>query len=181
MKLALLCLIIFLDILNRVFPHIPNFSPSTVFALYLGMKCSKKIAYLAILTMTMLSDFILHLEFHWPMIGNWTFFTYSALIMISSTGYLFKQSGYGHSFFLNCVNSSLFYWLWTNAGTWLISPLYPHSFSGFISCYIMALPFLTWALIGSLFWSSMISIMEYYFEIIKYKEPLYKKMSLANL
>jgi len=54
------------------------------------------------------------------------------------------------------LGSSFSFWLWSNFGVWLTSGLYANSFSGLVSCYYMALPFLGNALIGDLIWSYII-------------------------
>lgn len=55
------------------------------------------------------------------------------------------------------------YWIWTNFGTWLIEGLYPHTLTGFVSCYTLALPFLANSLAASIAWCATIVLCEHYF------------------
>jgi hypothetical protein len=52
------------------------------------------------------------------------------------------------------LGSSVFFWLWTNFGIWLVgdgSP-YPHTVEGLVTCYYAAVPFLGYSLAGDLAW-----------------------------
>jgi hypothetical protein len=46
--------------------------------------------------------------------------------------------------------ASLVFYLVTNLGVWLTGTWYPHTISGLISCYVAAIPFAKWTLIGDL-------------------------------
>ena len=99
-------------------------------SIYLGRKWGLGVAVLALV----LSDLV---------IGNTMIlvFTWSALGMIAYGGRWLKgkawwvAGGYG-------LGASLWFYFYTNFGVWLIGSLYPHTFSGLVSCYVMGLPFL---------------------------------------
>lgn len=48
------------------------------------------------------------------------------------------------------IISSIFFFLYTNFGWWLVSNMYPHTLDGLTQCYIMGLPFFKNNLIGNL-------------------------------
>lgn len=48
------------------------------------------------------------------------------------------------------IGSSIFFYIYTNFGWWLMSGMYEHSFSGLIRCYYMAIPFFRNNLMGNL-------------------------------
>jgi len=48
------------------------------------------------------------------------------------------------------IVASIFFFLYTNFGWWLLSNMYPHNLDGLIQCYIMGLPFFKNNLIGNL-------------------------------
>ena len=50
--------------------------------------------------------------------------------------------------FLATLTSSIIFFIITNFAVWAATPLYPRTVSGFIDCYIMALPFLRNSLLG---------------------------------
>lgn len=48
------------------------------------------------------------------------------------------------------IISSIFFFLYTNFGWWLMTNMYPHTLEGLVRCYVMGLPFLKNNLIGNL-------------------------------
>lgn len=149
--------IISFGILTRLIPHWPNFSPEIVFALYLGMKNTALRTSAYILSMAVISDLFLGFG-----IGSWAIFTYSALLVISGVGVYIKEKGFGVGFMVSAASVTFAYWMWTNFGTWLLSPLYPHTPAGFVACYTLALPFLGNALAASFAWCAIITLCETY-------------------
>lgn len=171
-KMMLPFFIISFGILTRLIPHIPNFSPELVFALYLGMKSPKHLLCLYIFLMALISDALIswqHPDF--SNVGDWTPFTYSALLGIGGMGLLIKKKGFGLVFMTMSGVATLAYWIWTNFGTWLTTHLYPHSFEGLIMCYLVALPFLGNALAASVAWCAIIVWCETYIPKKNVYEP----------
>ncbi len=163
MKPLVALLIISTNILSRLLPHLPNFSPEIVFTLYLSMKYEKLTTSIMIaLSMTIVSDVLLSWVYIWSTFGAWTVFTYSALWVIVLMGRRLKTHHIGKSFYVITVIATLFYWGWTNAGTFLLSGLYPHSWNGFIACYTLALPFLANSFAGSMLWCTIMSACDHY-------------------
>lgn len=141
-------LIISLSVLSRLIPHAPNFSPEIILALYLGMKSRRQFAFLNIVLMAIISDLLISVQHpHFSGFGDWTLFTYSALLAIGGIGLLIKQKGFSLLFIESSGIATLFYWLWTNFGTWLTSGLYPHTLIGWSVCLTTALPFLASSLL----------------------------------
>lgn len=154
-------LIISCGIFSRLIPHLPNFSPEIVFALYLGMKNDRPlIGFATIFLMAIASDILLSISHPWPAFGNWTLFTYSGLLIIGWVGAMQKSSCYGMKFMLSALGATLGYWIWTNLGAWLMSTMYPHTLPGFITCYTLALPFLSTAIAASIAWCAIIMVCE---------------------
>lgn len=70
------------------------------------------------------------------------------------------QTGGGYhlqGLFSQSCFATLFFWVWTNAGTWWMSGLYPHDQIGLLDCYVLAWPFLENAVLGTLFWFGVMS------------------------
>lgn len=157
----LVWLIISCGILSRLIPHLPNFSPEIVFALYLGIKIPQRAACLSVLSMAIISDLLISWQVvKFSFFGTWSLFTYSALLLIAGWGIRIKHKGLGALFVGIASMSTFFYWLWTNFGTWLMTDLYPHSLAGIWMCYELALPFLTNSLAASLIWGITIVLCE---------------------
>lgn len=163
-KMMLSFFIISFGILTRLIPHIPNVCPEIVFALYLGIKSQKSFVYLYIFLMALISDLIIGWQQHEFLIfGDWTLFTYSALLCIGGLGFLTRKKSFGMIFIGTSCIATLAYWIWTNFGTWLMAGLYSHTLTGLISCYTLALPFLGNSLAASFAWCITIMICENYF------------------
>lgn len=82
-------------------------------------------------------------------------FTWSAWAMIGFFGWFVrKKRGYSYKFILSLtgmgIAASLFFYLYTNFGVWLLWDMYPHTFAGLVQCYIMGLPFLRNNLVSDL-------------------------------
>jgi len=127
---------------------LPNVETLTISALLAGSMLGGMYSVLVPLGIVVLTDVL---------IGNNSilFFTWSAWIVIGTFGlaarknkktkinFVIKMTGLG-------LASSLFFYIYTNFGVWLLWPLYTHDISGLIQCYLMGLPFLRMSIIGNL-------------------------------
>lgn len=48
------------------------------------------------------------------------------------------------------MGGALLFYVWTNFGVWLVSGMYPPTFTGLLQSYYMALPFLKWHLVSNM-------------------------------
>lgn len=156
-------LLLVIALIVKVTPHLPNLSPELVFTIYLTTRWNKLFALSYAFLMWVLCDVAYAVIYHTQAFGSWTLSTYSAVffIILFSSFNKNKLNGYwliGYS----CVVSLLF-WIWTNAGVWIFSNMYPHSPLGLAACYEMALPFLAYAFTSAVFWSVVLLIARYWF------------------
>lgn len=156
----IISLIIFAGVSFKIIPHLPDFSPEIVLSLYIGHKLPSKWAWMVILLITVISDYILSLTMGYPAFGSWSYFTYSGMIAICLLGSQTFFKGSSLKFLALSLLSALAYWLWTNLGVWLTSNFYPHTENGFLICYVLALPFLKNSLLSSLVWGIFITVYE---------------------
>ena len=73
-------------------------------------------------------------------------FVYLSFIVISGVGYIFGKIN-----LKSILLSSLIFFIVTNFGVWLIG--YPNTLKGFLACYVAAIPFFGWTIVGDLFYS----------------------------
>ena len=136
----ILILFVFFAALLRVLPHPPNFAPITALALFSGVYFSNR--YLAIivpiLAMT-LSDIVLGFY-------SISYWVYGSFILVTVFGMVAKSIKIKSIFI-----SSLIFFFFSNLGVWILG--YPKTLEGFILCYTLAIPFLTYSLLGDLFFS----------------------------
>lgn len=154
---------IVLGILGRLIPHPPNMAPMTSIALFGGSQLSRSRAF-AVTTLTMIaSDMLLALAEGHPVFGTWSLFTYSGFALIVVAGMWLRTNPTAGRTLSLLLGSSLFFWLWTNFGVWLMGDAsYPHNASGLVSCYVAAIPFLGNALVGDLAWGLVLFLSFHY-------------------
>jgi len=127
-------------VLLRLIPHLPNFTPVTAIALFGGLYFTRKSwAYLAPLIIMVLSD--LYLGFH-----SISIFVYAAFLLVSFIGTQTKKPSV-----FTILLSSISFFIITNFGVWLIG--YPKTWTGFVECYTLAIPFFRNSLLGDFFYS----------------------------
>jgi len=145
-------LIIFICVC-RVIPHLANFSPMICVALFAGNIIQKRFAVAAVLLGMLLSDILLAWVYHYPMLGSWSFFTYTGLAAILLIGARIAHlSGRFMPGLIAVLASNLGFWVWTNLGTWAFSGMYHVNFNGLITCYTAAIPFLQHSTMSAMVW-----------------------------
>ncbi len=125
---------------------IPNFEIITTISLIAGIYLGGMFIAIIPLSVIFISDL---------MIGNnfILLFTWSAFVFISLVGYFFrnrvKKNIIIGSMGVSLI-SSVFFYLYTNFGWWLMSGMYEYSLAGLLRCYYMAIPFFRNSLVGNL-------------------------------
>ncbi|MGZ3740120.1 MAG: DUF6580 family putative transport protein [Bdellovibrionota bacterium] len=145
---------IVLGILGRLIPHPPNMAPMTSIALFGGVQLSRSRAFAVTMLTMIMSDILLAWAEGHAVFGMWSLFTYSGFALVVLAGMWLRLAPTAGRTRSLLTGSSLFFWMWTNFGIWLVgegSP-YPHTFDGLLSCYVAAIPFLGNALVGDLAW-----------------------------
>ncbi|MBZ9572608.1 hypothetical protein KJA17_00215 [Patescibacteria group bacterium] len=152
-KILAALLLIFFGVIGRLliveFIKIPNLEIITSFSLIAGAMLGGIFTFLVPLSIIALTDIYF---------GN-TFiliFTWSAFGIIGIFGRLLKKrKSFNFRFIFEMTGmgaiSSLFFYLYTNFGWWVLAGIYPLTWQGLIHCYIMGLPFLRTNLLGNLF------------------------------
>tara|TARA_Y100000590_G_scaffold126542_1_gene144726 strand:- start:70 stop:576 length:507 start_codon:yes stop_codon:yes gene_type:complete len=165
-KIILLCIIIFLVSLTRIFPHPPNFTPILALAIFGGAYFPNKIAALTLPVIAMfLSDLIL--GFHSQM-----YVVYGTIVILSFLGNIIKTKNIKNLAISGLVGS-LFFFIITNFSVWISGSLYPLTFDGLIQCYIMAIPFFHNTLISTLLF---ISVLFFGYNFAEKKYQILKKV-----
>lgn len=148
-KIIFSTILIAVGIIGRfVFKDIPG-EAMTAVVLLAGALLGRRYALPISLIIIAVSDMI---------IGNSPIllFTWSAWVLIGLFGaVLHQQKKVGLKFTAGMTGlglvSTLFFYLWTNFGVWVIGSWYPHTASGLYQCYVMGLPFLREQFLGNLF------------------------------
>ena len=125
--------LILLAALSRVLPHPPNFSPVAAVALFAGAYfAARKWAFIVPLAALALSDVVLA-SMHGGLYASW----------FGGTG-------------IWLVAGSVLFFLVTNFGAWIGSPMYPQTAGGLAAAYIAGVPFFQWTVLSTLFYSALL-------------------------
>ena len=133
-KLLAIILVTF-GIFSRLIPHNPNAAAIGALMLFGGTYLPKKIFWLPLLAL-FISDYFIGFY------GTDMFYVYGSYLLIGLVGFWLKD----HKKPLNILGSSLYasglFFLITNFGVWAYpNNWYPHTISGLMQSYLLALPF----------------------------------------
>jgi hypothetical protein len=152
---------------TRLIPHPPNFTAIGAMALFGGAYFDRKYLAFAIpLTAMFLSDIII--GFHPGMYA-----VYLSFILIVVIGMTLKDRKKIGNIFLAAVSASVLFFIITNFAQWLSYPLYSKDITGLIACYVAAIPFFHYTLLGDLFFAGVLFGA---FELAKVKFPQLTKV-----
>jgi hypothetical protein len=152
---------IVLAALSRLLPHPPNFSPVEAIALFGGAYFSNRWAAVWVPLVAMfLSDLALGV-----MNGGiyWSYFLSAGYLLVYACIALSAVLGFGLRGRVNVARvgaysiiGSLLFFVVTNFGAWLGSPMYPQSAAGLAAAYVAGIPFFQYTLLGTLFYSTLL-------------------------
>jgi len=130
---------------SRFIPHPPNFTSLLALSFYVPALLG--VRYLpALLIGFVITDLVI--GFH-----EVTLFTWGSVILIG-LGSKFYTKNISNRIFGSLLGTCLFFTI-TNFGVWSLGS-YGYTFSGFITCYTLAIPFFAYSLISTLFFSTII-------------------------
>ena len=130
---------------SRFIPHPPNFTSLLALSFYVPALLG--IRYLpALIGSFFLTD--IFIGFH-----SLTLFTWGSVILIGLCSKFFLLNIYTRV--LGALLGALIFFIVTNFGVWLMGS-YGYTFSGLITCYILAIPFFTYSLISTFIFSGII-------------------------
>lgn len=149
-KIFIAMMLIVLGVIGRFvfieYIGIPNFEIITTISLIAGIYLGGMYIAVIPLSVIFISDLIIGNNFI-------LLFTWSAFLFISLVGYFFRNK-VKKNIIIGSISvsllSSIFFYLYTNFGWWIMSGMYEHTLSGLLRCYYMALPFFRNNLVGNL-------------------------------
>lgn len=127
-----------------------NFTPITAIALFSGaVLADKRLAFLVPLCAMIATDAILGFY-------SGIFVVYFAFLLITCFGLLLRNRIKPLPVILSSVGASVIFYLVTNFALLYPTWLYPHTWTGIMSSYTVAIPFFRTALAGDLIYSIML-------------------------
>ncbi len=153
--------LIALAALSRVLPHPPNFSPVAAVALFAGAYfASRAWAFIVPLAALALSDLVLA-SMHGGLYANWfsgsgIWLVYGCIALTTAMGLGLQGRVSGGRVLGYSLAGSVLFFLVTNFGAWLGSPMYPKTVGGLGAAYVAGVPFFQWTVAGTLFYSALL-------------------------
>jgi hypothetical protein len=153
--------IIVLGIATRFIPHPPNFTAIGAIALFGGAYfTNKRMAIFVPLIILFISDMLMELITPGFGIHKTIPFVYGSFILISLLGILLRTGKKPISIMALSVLSSVLFFAISNFGSWLV--FYPQTAAGLSACYIAAIPFFHWNVIGDLVFNGIFFTAAYF-------------------
>ncbi len=148
MKQICICLAIFFSLAaSRFIPHPPNFTSLIALSFYIPVFLGLR--YLpALIVSFVITDLVIgyHTGTHW---------TWGSVILIGLIAPVFAKNF--NTRLVGALLSASIFFLITNFGVWSTG-LYGYTFDGFLTCYILAIPFFTYSLISTSLFSLVIEL-----------------------
>ncbi|HMS29766.1 MAG TPA: hypothetical protein PKD32_07940 [Saprospiraceae bacterium] len=165
MNIKLILPLIFLAFtvfISRVIPHQPNFT-AMIAAVVFAASIYRRLSTLFVIFLALLmSDLVInnfiytnHGSFKWVSSGViWLLACYAVVYLAGK--YFFKRSSQSFMSYLSTtIGASFIFFLLSNFAVWATGTLYPKTLLGLESCFIAAIPFLSYELAGNLFYSAI--------------------------
>ena len=151
-ELPLAACLLILDVVARLMPHAPNFTPMAASALFAGVIFRRRLVALTIpVAATVLGDLILG-TYDWRVAG----IVYVSLALPAFAGMWGRSLRTPRLPLLLvplALASSVTFFVTTNFAVWAFDGMYANDLAGLLHCYVAALPFLRNGVMGDLFWT----------------------------
>ena len=155
--------ILILAAFSRLIPHPPNFTALGAMALFGGAYIQNRtLAVLFPLSALWISDVILNNLVYSDFYKGFVLFSqshiwiYISFVIIAILGQLILNKVNIKTMGVSAISASVIFFILSNFGVWTQGLMYPFSFTGLIACYIAALPFFGWTLIGNFFFCTIL-------------------------
>ncbi len=150
----------------RFIPHPPNFAPIASIALFGGAYFNdRRLAYTLPIIAMFLTDLIIGL--HDTMLA-----VYVGFLLIVFIGQVMLKNVKVKNVVLASLAASVSFFVITNFGMWALGTLYPKTAEGLVACFVAAVPFFHYTVIGDLFFAG---VMFGLFELAQSKLPVLVK------
>lgn len=134
--------LIALVILMRLLPHASNITPLYAVALFAAAVFPRRWAVAVPMAAMVTSDLAIGLH-------SSIAFTWSGMLVFALLGFGLASKPTALRVAGSAILGSTVFFLWTNFGVWLVTPMYAQTSAGLAQCYVAALPFFRNSLLGN--------------------------------
>lgn len=144
-------LLILLGAASRLFPHPANFAPIAAIALFGGLYLPRKYAIIIPLIAMFASDIFIGF-YDWKIM----LVVYGSFALSGLIGLTVRNIKSFSTILLATTLGAIIFYLTTNAAVWLFGTMYPHTASGLMQSFVLAIPFFKNSLLGDLFYTGIL-------------------------
>jgi uncharacterized protein DUF6580 len=141
--------------LLRLMPHPPNLAPVGAMSLFSGARLSGWQAYVVPLLLMAITDPILSARVGFPAFGWRTPFIYGSFMISVWIGRRLRDTESAAKIAAAAFACGLQFYFITNFSTWALGSMYPHTAAGLAACYVAAIPFFGYTLVGNFLYSGI--------------------------
>jgi hypothetical protein len=148
--------------LTRLLPHPPNFAPITALAVFGAIRYGdRRAAILGPLLALLVSDLAREFLYRWGLAEEWGLYrdmwvVYGVTALIAMMARLAQGTRSPLAIAATTLAGSCLFFLVTNFAFWTSGLLYPVDSEGLLACYTAALPFFRNALLGDVFYTTVL-------------------------
>ncbi|MBT3395907.1 MAG: hypothetical protein HOB82_08145 [Alphaproteobacteria bacterium] len=140
-------------VVARLVPHMPNVAPVAALALFMGLNVRKNwMMWLLVPGVLVISD--VFIGFYNPGIMAAVYASFLAIVGLGAAARKFPRIGAVAG---GSVAGSTVFFVVTNLAVWAFSGMYAPTMAGLTLCYVLALPFYGYMLVGDLAWNAVFS------------------------
>ena len=149
--MALLFTVVFAaaSVVIRLAPHAPNIAPIGALALFVGTYLPRRWGWALPLIAMLVSDYMI--GFYTPGVMASVYLSFAGITLI---GWALRRQRSSLSIVAGALAGSTLFYLITNFAVWAYSDWYPHTLSGLLSSYALALPFFRNTAVGDVLYSA---------------------------
>ena len=144
-KIVITVLIIASAAASRLVKHPFNFTPVAAMAIFAGCYLHKKWGVLLPLAAMFISDYFIGF-YNWQVMAS----VYASIVLVFAIGWLLNKYKTWYNIIFASLISSVIFFVITNFAVWFFFSWYPHTWTGLVSCFTLALPFFRNTLAGDL-------------------------------
>ena len=161
-KISIIFFTVFAVAMSRIIPHWPNVTAVAAIAIFGGATLRNSLAAVLIpLSAIFLSDLIINNVFYAEYYDSFVLFgassgwIYAAFILMTVISHFSIKSFKVTPIISTTVLSTILFFVLTNFGTWLSSPIYSQDLAGMLLAFEAGLPFVLNSLLSNLFFTGV--------------------------
>lgn len=148
---GVIAVLLILGISARLLPHPANFAPIGAIAMFSALYVPRRFALVVPVIALFISDIVIGL-YDWRIMVA----VYGSSLVMGVFGLIACRRRSVTRVLGYTLLGSLAFFFITNAAVWLFGTMYPHTLSGLMESYVMAIPFFRNSIAGDIFYTAIL-------------------------